>query len=87
VCLIEAGSGVIRQRGEGVSIVPQSPAVKAWKAGGNKWEAWSSRLVTATVTMEMGSGSANRLHVLSCYAPTFTASREEKDCFFASLLD
>ena len=44
---VPIGSGV-RQRGEGVAIVLAGPAVHAWKAGGCKWKAWSSRLVTAT---------------------------------------
>ena len=47
------------------------------------WKAWSSRLVTATLVT--GRGSVDCLHVLSCYAPTFAASREEKDEFFDSL--
>ena len=78
----EGGS---RQRGEGVAIVMSGPAVSAWKAGGSQWKAWSSRLVTAT--LETGKGKSGRLHVLSCYAPTFAASREEKDKFFDLLQD
>ena len=46
-------------------------------------EAWSSRLVTAT--LKVGGGRSGHLHVLSCYAPTFAASREKKDAFFARL--
>ena len=78
----EGGS---RQRGEGVAIMMSGPAVSAWKAGGSQWKAWSSRLVTAT--LETGKGKSGRLHVLSCYAPTFAASREEKDKFFDLLQD
>ena len=55
-------------------------AIHAWKAGGSQWKAWSSRLVTAT--LEIGYG---QLHILSCYAPTFIASREEKDKFYNDL--
>jgi len=77
--------GESRQRGEGVAIVMSGPAVSAWKAGGSQWKAWSSRLVTAT--METGKGKSGRLHILSCYAPTFAASREEKDKFFDLLQD
>ena len=76
---VPIGSGV-RQRGEGVAIVLAGPAVHAWKAGGCKWKAWSSRLVTAT--LDVGGGQQ---HVLSCYAPTFAASREDKDIFFDTL--
>ena len=38
-------------------------------------------------TLETGKGKSGRLHVLSCYAPTFAASREEKDKFFDLLQD
>ena len=40
-----------------------------------------------TATLEIGIGSSGCLHVLSCYALTFTASREKKDAFFAILQD
>jgi len=79
---VPSGSGV-RQRGEGFAIVLAGPAVHAWKSGGCMWKAWSSRLVVAT--LDVGRGSCGRLHVLSCYAPTFAASREEKDHFFDTL--
>ena len=35
-------------------------------------------------TLKVDGGN---LHVLSCYAPNFTASRAEKDSFFACLQD
>ena len=38
-----------------------------------------------SVTLRVGRGSRDVLHVLSCYAPTFAASREEKDSFYSSL--
>ena len=79
---IPTGRGV-RQRGEGVAIVLSGPAVHAWKSGGSKWRAWSSRLVIAT--LDVGGGNGGKLHVLSCYAPTFAASRDEKDAFFDTL--
>ena len=78
------GVGTVRQRGEGVAIVLSGQAVSAWKAG-SQWKAWSSRLVTAT--LKVGDRSGDKLHVLSCYAPTFAASRAEKDSFFACLQD
>ena len=70
------GAGVVRQRGEGVAIVLAGPAVGAWRTGGSHWKAWSSRLVAAT--LKVGRGRNDVLHVFSCYAPTFAASREEK---------
>ena len=76
-------AGAVRQRGEGIAIVLSGLAVGAWKAGGSCWKAWSSRLVTAT--LKVGSGRCDFLHVFSCYAPTYAASREEKDNFFDSL--
>ena len=73
-------AGQRRQKGEGIAIVLSGEAIHAWKAGGSQWKAWSSRLVTAT--LEIGNG---RLHILSCYAPTFIASREEKGKFYKDL--
>ena len=78
------GPGIAKQRGEGVAIVLSGPAVGAWKDGGCRWKAWSSRLVTATLKVEQGGG-AEFLHVFSCYAPTYVASREDKDSFFDTL--
>ena len=68
-------AGQRRQRGKGVAIALSGKAIHAWTAGGSQWKAWSLRLVTAT--LEVGYG---RLHILSCYAPTFIASREECVC-------
>ena len=69
-----------RQRGEGVAIVLTGHAITAWKAGGEQWRAWGSRIVKAT----LGGGvhTSTRIHILSCYAPTFGASRAEKDTFY-----
>ena len=71
--------GEIRQRGEGVAIVLNGPAVQAWEAGGKQWKAWSSRVVTATLLT--GKRAADRIHILSCYAPTFAANRTDKEKF------
>ena len=70
-------AGESRQRGEGVAIVLGGPAVQAWKASGKQWKAWSSRLVTAT--LHTGKSRSDRIHILSCYAPTFSASRADKE--------
>ena len=78
-------TGEVRQRGEGVAIVLSGEAMSAWRAGGSQWRGWSSRLITAK--LKVGSGSGGCLHVLSCYAPTFVASREEKNKFYDSLQD
>ena len=48
------------QRGEGVALVLLGWAIDAWKAGGQQWKAWSSRLVTACFKIEKKS-----LHVAS----------------------
>ena len=55
-------------------------AVQAWKEGGSQWKSWSSRLVTAC--LQVGK---KKLHVVSSYAPTRAASREEKDKFYDEL--
>ena len=68
-----------KQRGEGVTTVLSKEAVTAWKAGGEQWNAWGSRIVK--VSLGSGKGSSSRIHILSCYAPPFAASRDDKDHF------
>ena len=58
-------------------------AVEAWKAGGEQWKAWSSRLITAT--LKRGGRHPDNVHIISCYAPTFAGSREEKNNFYNDL--
>ena len=77
------GIGHVKQRGEGVAIVLIGPAIGAWKAGGKCWKAWNSRIIMAILVS--GSCSWDCIHVLSCYAPTYASSREEKEAFFDSL--
>ena len=77
-------AGEHRQRGEGVAIVLTGEAMEAWKAGGEQWKARGSRLITATLK-NGGGRHPHNLHVISCYAPTFAASREEKDHFYNDL--
>ena len=55
----------------------------AWKAGGKQWKAWSWRLVTATLLS--GRANSDPIHILSCYAPTFSASRADKNKFLDEL--
>ena len=76
-------AGQPRQRGEGAVIVLNGPAASAWKAGGVVWKAWSPRLVIAT--LQQGRTNSGHLHILSCYTPTFAASRVEKDQFLNDL--
>ena len=71
------------QRGEGVAIVLSGPAIHAWRAAGEQWKAWSSRLVSAC--LQTGRRKKDHIHVLSCYAPTRAASRDTKDEFFTDL--
>ena len=70
-------------RGEGVALLLSSKAKDAWKEGGSKWKACSSRLIIATLAM--GRHQNDCLHILSCYAPTFGASWEEKEQFYVDL--
>lgn len=76
-------AGQSKQRGEGVAIVLNGPAIDTWKKGGEQWKTWGSRLIR--VTLATGKRSSDRLHVLSCYAPTFAASRDVKEAFFDDL--
>lgn len=78
-----AGDGQVKRRGEGVAIVLTGSAIASREAGECLWKVWNSTLVTATLVN--GHGNSNHIHILSCYAPTFAASREEKDEFFNTL--
>ena len=71
------------QRGEGVAILLNGSATGAWREAGEQWKAWSSCLVTAQ--LQPGKNKADRLHMLSCYAPTRAASRAKKDRFYEDL--
>ena len=71
------------QRGEGVAIVLFVLAIHAWRAAGEQWKVWSSRLMSAC--LQTGRRKKDHIHVLSCYAPTRAASRDIKDEFFADL--
>ena len=70
-------------RGEGVALVLRGLAVNTWKHGGRQWKAWSSRCVSPY--LQVSEGAMGRLHVVSCYAPTTAASREDKEAFFQEL--
>ena len=76
-------AGQPKQRGEGTAIVLSGAALEAWKAGGREWTAWSSRIVSASLAT--GKQNSSKLHVISCYTPTFGASRAEKNEFFDNL--
>ena len=69
-----------RVRREGVAVVLCGRLLRAWRDGGCQWCAHSSCLVSAK--LKFGS---SWMHIASCYAPTFAASRDEKDCFFEEL--
>ena len=66
-----------RVRSAGVALVVRGRALRAWREGGCQWAAINSRLVTVTLKFKN-----RKLHIASCYAPTFSARREEKDEFF-----
>jgi len=53
---------LMSQGGEGVVLVLSSKAKEAWKEGGTKWRAWSSRLIVATLAMRRHKNDC--LHVL-----------------------
>jgi hypothetical protein len=93
--LYEVGGGVVLasgknvhsvsetvQREEGVALVLMGQASGAWRRGDSNGRdgvqgvcQQSCRRIRARITM----------HVVSCYAPTRTASREVKDAFFQEL--
>ena len=61
-----------------------SSAITAWKDGGSLWKAWNSILMMVSLRVLCGQ-QVSMLHVFTCYAPNYAASREEKDSFFATL--
>ena len=78
------GLGHVKERGEiAGQIILTGPAIGAWKAGCKCWKAWNSRIVSTILVS--GSHSQDHIYVLSCYAPTYASSREEKEEFFDSL--
>ena len=48
------------QRGEGVAVVLTGPARDAWRAGGEQWESWGSRIVM--VSLGVAGEKTSRLH-------------------------
>ena len=63
-------------------MVLMSPALAASEYGGKQWKAWSSRCVSALPEI---SSCTRQPHVISCYAFTRAASREEEDNFLTEL--
>jgi hypothetical protein len=76
-------------RNEGVGIVLDDKASRAWRNAGEQWEAVSSRLVTAGLQWNSGKGSARNsrvcLSVLCAYAPTAKAPFGVKEKFYIEL--
>ena len=76
--VLTSGRGTPREgqpvlQGEGVVIVLR----------GQQWKAWSLRCVTAVLQVDKRPSS--RVHLVSCYALTRAASRENKEAFFQEL--
>ena len=71
-----------RHGGEGVAIVLTGHAVTAWKARGEQWRSWGSRIIKTYLSLEGGDGKTRRkiscIHILSYYAPTFGARKDSK---------
>ena len=55
--------GESMKRGEGVAIVLTGPAIAVWRAAGEQWKAWSSRLVSAQLYRQ----AAGRLTIFMYY--------------------
>ena len=59
------------------------PEIDAWQRTGKQWKAWDSRAVSAY--LQVGEWTKTKLHVVLCYIPTKTESRQVKDAFFQDL--
>ena len=68
------------KRGKGVAIVRTDWAIDAWKAAGRQWKARSSRAVSAC--LQLGGRSRDKLHIVSCYAPTRVLAGKRRIHFF-----
>ena len=77
------GDGDHARRGEGVGLILSPEATRAWREGGEMWQAVSARVITARLPLK--EDRSQHLSLISIYAPTFRASIEEKDDFFADL--
>ena len=64
-------------------LVLRGQALAAWRRGGQQWKAWSSRCMS--VVLQVDKRTVVRIHVVSCYALTRAAHREDKDAFFQEL--
>ena len=71
------------QRGEGVALVLWGVALDAWKRGGSSGRPGVQGCVSAC--LQLAGCGRKKLHVVSCYAPTRAASREDKESFFQVL--
>ena len=60
------------------------PAIIGSKDGSSLWRAWNSRLVSVSLKV-LYKQRVSKFYLFPCYAPTYAASREEKDSFFAAL--
>ena len=58
-------------------------ALAVWRFWGQQWKVWSSRCVSAG--LQVYKRPSSRIYLVSCYAPTRTASRENKAAFFQEL--
>ena len=76
-------NGQPNKRGDGVAIVLRDSTTSTWKNSGEQWKAWSSRLITDV--LKPGNTSSERIHVISCYIPTYAASRVIKEKFLDEL--
>ena len=75
------GEQVIRQ--EGIGIILNPVAAKAWREGGEQWEPISSRIVTARLKLNCGRGHFQYLFLINVHAPTFRTPQHVKDDFLA----
>ena len=69
-----------KTEGRRCSHCPHRSCSIRMEGGRRTMEIWGSRIIKAT--LGGGSRKTSHLHILSCYAPIFAASRAEKDNFF-----
>ena len=67
----------------GIILGPE--AAKAWRDGGEQWEAVSPRIVTARLRLDSVGRHHQYMYLVSVYTPTFRAPQQVKDDFFADI--
>ena len=77
--------GQSSRRGEGVAVILNGMALRAWRNGGGQFTAVNSRLMVVRLKFDLAGGRSDWISIICAYAPTFSSPRDVKDKFLNSL--